>query len=75
MPIDWGPVFTKWGEIAYKVLVAACAKAAEGKRGPSAQEKEAEKNMAYIEDELIGKVGPIVDVYDPEGTNRMVGEW
>jgi len=26
-------------------------------------------------DELVGKIGPVVGIYDPEGASRMVQDW
>ena len=75
MPIDWGPVMTNLGEVLAKVLLIASSKAGSGKKGPSIQEKAAEKYGAFIDDELIGKIGPIVGVYESETTSRMTGEW
>ena len=31
--------------------------------------------FASAGNELVGKIGPIVSIYDPEGVNRMIGEW
>lgn len=41
--------------------------------GPSIEKSQRKTDL--IEDELIGRIGPIVTVYDAELNNRIAGEW
>ena len=68
---DIGPITGRYSpDLLLRVLTVA---GLAGEKGPSVEKRL--MPIALLEDELIGKIGPIIDVYNPETTNRLTGEW
>lgn len=78
MPGDQGPLFYADGFLIKPVLIDITTKPSAGDMGPAPSrrmERAALTDAASAGDEMLGKIGPCVGVYDPEGASRMTGEW
>ena len=78
MPGDLGPYFYADGFLIKTTIVDITTKPPAGTMGPAPSkriERAAAPDAASAGDEMLGKIGPCVGVYDPESTSRMTGEW
>ena len=68
---DFGVTKDTW--LANIYLAALTVAGGGGKKGPSIDQQRQRSDL--LEDELIGKLGPAISVYNAEGANRITGEW